>query len=90
MGVKLRRGVARDRPRRVVLELGGNEFAGRFSRMVAADAGLRIPFKLVKSFSNGGAMGFPDSAVATDKSRERNRLRSRKGRIPPRPDARRS
>ena len=46
VGVELRRGVAIDRAGGVMLEFGGNELPGRFRRMVAADAGLGVPFQL--------------------------------------------
>jgi len=76
MGVKLRCGVTGDGPRRVVLELGGNEFTGRFSRMVAADPRLGVSLKLVQGFGDSDAVRLPDLLIAAYKSRKRDRLRS--------------
>ena len=50
--------------------------------MIAADPRLCVPLQFVQRFGDRGAMRFPDPVVATDERGERNRLRSRKGRIP--------
>ena len=62
MGMELRRDIAIDRAGRVVLKLGGNKFARGFGRMVAADAGLRVVFELLKRNADALAVRFADAA----------------------------
>ena len=45
MGMKLGRSIAIDRPGRVVLESGGDEFSGRLRGMDIADPRLRVSLK---------------------------------------------
>ncbi len=58
VGMELRRNVAIDRAGGVVLELGGDEFGRGFGRMVPADAGLRVHFKLLQA-RRGRSRGGP-------------------------------
>jgi hypothetical protein len=59
MGMKLRCSIAIDRPRRIVLESGGNEFPGRLRGADIADPGLRVSLKLLKCRAHTLPMGFP-------------------------------
>src|SRR5271155_1481095 len=58
MGMKLRRGVAIDGPRGVVLESCGDEFSGRLRGMDIADSRLRVSFKFLKCRAYTLPMGF--------------------------------
>ena len=88
MSVELRGGVSIDRAGSVMLEFGGNEFAGGFGRMIAADAGLRVAFQLVQARrSNTLAMRFADPYVAADQERSARRISALKKSRPIRRDA---
>jgi hypothetical protein len=50
--------------------------------MVAADAGLRVVFELVKGNADALAVRFADTLIAAYKRGERNRFGSGQGRIP--------
>ena len=82
MGMELRRGVAVNRPRGVVLEGRGNEFARRLRRMDIADARLRVPLQLVKRHADTLPMRLPHAVIAAHKRGERYRLRRGERRIP--------
>ncbi len=82
MGMKLRRGVAIDGPRCVVLEFCDDELAGGLGGMIAADPRLRVPLQLAESGRDRHAVSLADPAVAANKSGQRNRLRRTEGRIP--------
>ena len=83
MGVKLRRGIAIDGPRCVVLEFCDDELAGGLGGMIATDPRLRVPLQLAESGRDRHAVSFADPAVAAHKSRQGNGLRRTEGRIPP-------
>ena len=83
VGMELRRDIAIDRAGGVVLELGGNKFGRGLGRMVAADAGLRVVFELLKGNADALPMRFADTVIATDKRGERDGFGRGKGRIPP-------
>src|SRR5271163_4891722 len=83
MGMKLRRGVAIDGPRGVVLESCGDEFSGRLRGMDIADPRLRVSFKLLKCRAYTLPMGFPHPIVAAHESGKRYRLRRRECGVPP-------
>ena len=83
MSVKLRRGIAIDGPRCVVLEFCGDELAGGLGGMIATDPRLRIPLQLAKSSRDCLAVCLADPAVTADERGQRNRLRRAEGRIPP-------
>ena len=80
--MKLRRGVAIDGARCVVLEFCGDELAGGFGGMVAADPRLRVPFQLAESGRDRHAVSLAHPAVAANKRGERNRLGRGEGRVP--------
>src|SRR5271169_1960020 len=83
MGMKLRRSIAIDGPRGVLLESGGDEFAGRLRGMDIADPRLRVSFKFMKRCAYTLPMGFPHSLIAAHESGKRYRLRRREGGVPP-------
>jgi hypothetical protein len=83
MSMKLWRSIAIDGPRGVVLEGGGDEFAGRLRGMDIADPSLRVSFKLLKCSANTLPMSFPHPIIAAYERRERYRLRRREGGVPP-------
>src|SRR5208337_2017266 len=74
VSVQLWRDIAIDRAGCIVLKLGGDKLASGFGRMVAADAGLRVAFKLVEGNADALAMRFSDTLIAADKRGERNGL----------------
>jgi len=80
--VKLRRGVAIDGTRCVVLEFRDDELAGGLCGMVATDPRLRVPLQLAESGRDSHAMSFADPAVAAYKSRQGQGLGRTEGRIP--------
>src|SRR5229473_2125790 len=59
MCMKLRRRIAIDGPRGIVLESGGDEFAGRLRGMDIADPRLRVSLKLLQRRPYTLPMGFP-------------------------------
>src|SRR5208282_2221198 len=67
MGMELRRDIAIDRAGGIVFELCGDKLARSLGRMIAADAGLRVVFELVKGNANALPMRFADTFIATDK-----------------------
>ena len=83
VGMQLWRDIAIDRAGRIVLKLGGNKLARGFRRMIAANAGLRVPFELVKGNADAIPVGFAHTLVATDQRRKRNGFGRRKSRVPP-------
>ena len=74
MGVELRRGVAFDRPRGIVLEGSRNEFACRLRRMDVADPRLGVPLQLGESHAHAFPMRLSHPLIAAHKGGERNRL----------------
>jgi hypothetical protein len=64
VGVKLGSGVAIDRASGVMLELCGDEFAGRLGGVVASDPRLRVPLQLGESSGHCLPMGFSHSLIA--------------------------
>src|SRR5271157_4633795 len=83
MCMKLGRSIAIDGPRGIVLESGGDEFAGGLRGMDIADPRLRVSFKLLKCSAYTLPMGFPHPIIAAHESGKRNRLRRREGGVPP-------
>src|SRR5260370_25787701 len=83
MGMKLRRSIAIDGPRGIVLESGGDKFPGRLRLMDIADPRLRISFKLLKCRAYTLTMGFSHPIIAAHKRRKRYRLRRRECGFPP-------
>jgi hypothetical protein len=81
--VQLWRNVAIDRAGRIMFKFRGDEPARGLRRMIPADSGLRIVFKLVEGNSDALPMRFPDALVAANKRGERYRFGRGKGRIPP-------
>ena len=81
--MKLRRGVAIDGPRCVVLEFCDDELAGGLGGTIATDPRLRVPLQLAESGRDRHAVSLADPAVAANKRGQRNRLRRTEGRIPP-------
>ena len=82
VGVKLGSGIAFDGPRGVMLELGGDEFAGGFGGVIAADPRLCVALQLVERSGDGGPVGLPHPHITADQGGERNGLGSRERRIP--------
>jgi hypothetical protein len=76
MGVELRRGIAGDGPRGVVLEGRGGELAGQLRRIHIAEPGLRVSLQLAQSDSNTLPVRLADPLIASHQGGERNRLRS--------------
>ena len=66
VGMQLRRNIAIDRARGIVLELGGDKLARGLGRMIAADASLRVVFELVEGNADAFPMRFPDAVIATN------------------------
>src|SRR5271157_5537726 len=83
MCMKLGRSIAIDGPRGIVLESGGDEFAGGLRGMDIADPRLRVSFKLLKCSAYTLPMGFPHPIIAAHESGKRNRLRRRECGVPP-------
>src|SRR5208282_2173404 len=83
MSMKLRRSIAIDGPRGIVLEGGGDEFPGRFRGMDIADPRLRVSFKLLKCRAYTLPMGLPHPIITAHEGRERYRLRRRECGVPP-------
>ncbi len=83
MGVKLRRRIAIDGPRRVVLEGGGDEFACCLRRMDIADARLRVSLQFPKRRADALPVGFPHTIIAAHESGNRYRLRRGERGVPP-------
>ena len=83
MGMKLRRRIAIDGPRGIVLEGGGDEFSGRLWGMDIADPRLRVTLKFLKRRANTIPMGFPHPIIPAHKRGKRYRLRRGKRRVPP-------
>ncbi len=67
VGMKLRRSVAIHGPRRVMLEFRRDKLAGCFGRMIAADAGLRVPLQLVQGGVDGFTVGLAHAVITADK-----------------------
>ena len=81
--MKLRRSIAIDGPRGVVLEGGGDKFAGRLRGMDIADPRLRVSLKLLKCRAYALPMRFPHPIIAAHKRGERYRLRRGECGVPP-------
>jgi hypothetical protein len=75
MGVELRRGVAFNRPRGVVLKGSRNEFACCLRRVDVADPRLGVAFQLGQGDTHTFPMRLSHTPIAADKCGERNRLR---------------
>ena len=82
VGMELRRDIAIHRAGGIVLELGGDKLARGLGRMIAADAGLRVVFELVKGNADALAVRFTDAVIAADQRGERDGFGRGKGRIP--------
>jgi len=82
MGVELRCGVAIDGPRRVVLEGGGGEFAGRLRGMHIANPRLGVVLDLAQGHADALPVRLPHSLIASDKRGQRNRFWGGERRIP--------
>jgi hypothetical protein len=63
--MQLRRGITIQRPRAVVLELGGDPLARSLGRKIAAEACLHISLQFAQCHSNAFAMSFSNSVVAS-------------------------
>src|ERR1700686_1488484 len=83
MGMKLRRRVAIDGPRGIVLESGGDEFPRRLRGMHIADPRLRVALQFLKRYADTLAMGFPHPVIAANERSQRYRLRRGKRGVPP-------
>src|ERR1019366_5992616 len=83
MGMKLRRDVAIDWARRVMLELGGHKLGRSLGWMVSADPCLCVELKLLKRQVHTLAVSVTNMNVPSNKCRERNGFGSGKGSIPP-------
>ena len=83
MGMKLRRRIAIDGPRGIMLESGGDEFSGRLRGMDIADPRLGVSFQLLKRRAHTLPMGFPHAIIAAHKRGKRYRLRRRERGVPP-------
>ena len=81
--MKLRRSIAIDRPRGVVLESRGDEFAGRLRGMDIADPRLRVSLKFLQRRAYTLPMGLPHPIIAAHKRGNRYRLRRRERGVPP-------
>ena len=68
MGVELGSGVAIDRAGGVMLELCGDEFAGGFGGVVAADPRLGVPLQLRKGGGHRLPVGLSHPLIAADKA----------------------
>ncbi len=82
MGMQLRCGIAVHRAGAVMLEFGGDHFAGGFSRVVASDTGLDIVLQFVQGNAHALPMSLPDSLIASDQGSDRNTLGRAEGSIP--------
>jgi hypothetical protein len=80
--MKLWRNVTIDRAGRVVLKLGGDEFGRRFGRMVPADPGLRVHFKLLQRRANALSVRHAYILITANERGERDGFGSGKCRIP--------
>ncbi len=74
MGMKLRRGIASDGPRRIVLEGRGGELPCRLRGMHVADPRLRVVLDLAQSHANALPVRLPHPFIPADKRGQRNRL----------------
>src|SRR5713101_637584 len=83
VGMKLGRSIAIYGPRGIVLEGGGDEFAGRLWGMDIADPRLRVSLKFLKRRAYTLPMGLPHPIIAAHKRGERYRLRRRECGVPP-------
>src|SRR5271157_5685801 len=83
MGMKLGRSIAIDRPCGIVLEGGGNKFAGRLWGMDIADSRLRVSLKFLKRRTYTLPMSLSHPIIAAHKRGERYRLRRGKRGVPP-------
>ena len=83
MGMKLRRRVAINGPRGIVLEGGGDEFPRRLRGMDIADPRLRVPLKFLKRHADTLPMGFSHPVIAAHERSQRYRLRRGKRGVPP-------
>lgn len=81
--MKLGRSIAINRPRGVVLESGGDKFAGRLRGMDIANPRLRVSLKFLKCRAYTLPMGFPHPIIAAHKGGKRYRLRRGEGSVPP-------
>ena len=82
MGMELRRNIAIHRASGVMLEFGGDEFAGGLRWMVPADARLRVVLELFEGDADALAVRLAHPVIAADQSRQRNRFWRGKGRVP--------
>src|SRR5208282_2147469 len=82
---KLRRSIAIDGPRGIVLKGGGDEFPRRLRGVDIADPRLRVSFKFPKRHADTMPVRLPHPLIAAHKRGKRYRLRRGKRRIPSRP-----
>ena len=82
MSMKLRRSIAIDGPRGIVLEGGGDEFSGCLRGMYIADPRLRVPLKFQKRHADTFPMGLSHPFIAAHKCGKRYRLRRRECGVP--------
>src|SRR5580698_3130184 len=82
MRVQLRCSVPVHRSRTIVLETRCNPFARCFGRMVSADPSLNVFFHFAKRYLHTFPMRPSYAIVSTDKSSQRDALRSRERRVP--------
>jgi len=82
MRVELRRGIAIDGPRRVVLEGRGGELPRRLRSMDVANPRLRVVLDLAQGHVHALPVRLPHSLIAADKRGQRNGFRGGERRIP--------
>jgi hypothetical protein len=83
VGMELRRHITVHRASRVVLELGGHEFACCLGRMVPANARLRELFQLFERDADTVTVRLTYAVIAAYQSRQRHRFRSGESCVPP-------
>src|SRR4029077_66700 len=80
--VQLRRGVAVDRSRTVMLERRRGPAPGRDRRMIATDARLNVAFEFPEGDGDTLAVCLADAVVAADQGRQGHALRRGERRVP--------
>jgi hypothetical protein len=81
--MELRGHIPVHRASRVVLELGGHEFACCLGRMVPANARLRVVFQLFERDADTVTVRLAYAVIATYQSRQRNGFWSGESCVPP-------
>ncbi len=82
MGVELRRGIAIDGPRRVVLEGRGGELTRRLRGMHVADPRLGVVLDLAQRHADALPVRLPHPLISADKRGQRNGFRGGECSIP--------